>query len=168
MIFFDKKEKAVKPSEKRKPFNPDYGDQRDIVIPYVESEIEGNELLTSQLIKFLHEETNNYAIQRFGGSASYSLRLKSFSATWNKIAEQLKDSVEGSKYGIADFRVICHWGPMRAEVLELRVRIKVRVKGSTTLKTKIRFSSGDLESSGLVKALNKAYKQTNSFKPGFM
>ena len=146
MIFFDKKEKALQPSEKRKPFNPDYGDQRDIVIPYVENEIEGNNLLTSQLIKVLHEETNDYVIQRFGRSATYSLRLKSFSANWSKIAEQLNDSLEGSKPGIADFRVICHWGPVRAEIKELRVRIKVRVKGSRPLKTKIKFSSGDRKS----------------------
>lgn len=168
MIFFDKKEKAVKPPETRKPFNPNYGDLLDIVIPYVESEIEGNEFLTSELIKVLHEETNDYVIQRFGVSANYSLRLKSFSSTWNMIAEQLKNSVEGSNSGVADFRVICHWGPKSTEIKELRVRVKVRVKGSRPLKVKTTFSSGDLESSALVKALNSGYKQLNSFKPGFM
>lgn len=168
MIFFEKKEKAEKSFRAREPFNPGYGDQFSIVVPYVQSEIEGNDLLTSQLIKVLHEETNDYVIQRFGRSANYSLRLKSFSATWNKIAEQLKDSLEESKSGTVDFRVLCHWGPMRAEVMELRVRIKAKVKGSDPLKVKIQFNSGDLESSALAKALTKGYKQAVSYKSGFM
>lgn len=168
MIFFDKKEKSRRVPNKHKPFNDFYETHLDVMVPYVEGETAGNEVLTADQIKVIHEETDDYMIQRFGNTANYSLRLRSFPSTWDMIAEQVKNSVEESKSGIVDFRVVCHWGPKSSEIKELRVRIKVSVKGLDPLKVKIKFSSGDLESSALGKALNRGYKESVSVRPGFM
>lgn len=168
MIFFDKKEKSRKVPTRRKPFNDFYETHLDVMVPYVEGEMTGNELLTAEQIKVIHEETNDYVVQRFGNSANYSLRLRSFSANWDKIAEQVKTSVEGSKSGIVTFRVICHWGPKSSEIKELRVQIKVKLKETDSLKAKITFIPGNLESSALGKAINRAYKESVSVRPGFM
>ena len=164
MIFFESTEKEA--AGKHLGINGNPNGFSNVPSPFGKALDNGTLFFTAEEYQLIDNEVKKHIAESYG-RAAYSIRLRSFASNWDKLSEELENSIATGHLAVS-FGIVCHWGRKGENSEEIRLRIKVKSLQYDPFRASLRFKGYGRKASLLARRINLSLRNNSRYRPGFM